>query len=107
MSLEINTSEIDFDPSVARWVDEYKRLKLEAAQIAEQIDIARSHIEAELGDHEIGTVAGQPVVRWSTVESERIDVKKLREVLPPQVLELVTKKSVAKRFTVLTGNEAY
>jgi hypothetical protein len=41
------------------------------------------------------------------VESERIDVKKLREVLPPQVLELVTKKSVAKRFTILTGNESF
>ena len=107
MSLEINPTEIDFDLSIARWVDEYKRLKLEAAQIAEQIDIARSHIEAALGDHEIGTVSGQPVVRWATVESERIDVKKLREVLPPQVLELVTKKSVAKRFTILTGNEAY
>ena len=107
MSLEINPLEIDFDPEVARWVAEYKRLKLEAAQIAEQIDIARSHIEAALGDHEIGTVAGQPVVRWSTVESERIDVKKLREVLPPQVLELVTKKSTARRFTILTGDEAF
>ena len=31
MSLEINPTEIDFDLSVARWVDEYKRLKLEAA----------------------------------------------------------------------------
>lgn len=107
MSLEINPTEIDFDLSIARWVDEYKRLKLEAAQIAEQIDIARSHIEAALGDHEIGTVAGQPVVRWATVESSRIDVTKLREVLPPQVLELVTKVSVAKRFTILTGNESY
>ena len=107
MSLEINPTEIDFDQSIARWVDEYKRLKLEAAQIAEQIDIARSHIEAALGDHEIGTVAGQPVVRWATVESSRIDVTKLREVLPPQVLDLVTKVSVAKRFTILTGNESY
>jgi len=107
VSLEINPLEIDFDPEIARWVEEYKRLKLEAAQIAEQVDIARSHIEAALGDHEIGTVAGQPVVRWATVESERIDVKKLREVLPPQVLDLVTKVSVAKRFTVLTGNESY
>jgi predicted phage-related endonuclease len=107
MSLEINPTEIDFDPEIARWVEEYKRLKVEASQVAEQIDIARSRIEAALGDHEIGTVAGQPVVRWATVESERIDVKKLREVLPPQVLELVTKKSVAKRFTILTGNESY
>lgn len=107
MSLEINQTEIDFDPEVARWVAEYKRLKLEAAQIAEQIDVARSHIEAALGDHTIGTVAGQPVVRWAVVESERIDVKKLREVLPAQVLDLVTKKSTAKRFTILTGNESY
>lgn len=107
MSLEINPREIDFDPAVGFWVAEYKRLKLEAAQIAEQIDIARSHIEAALGDHEIGTVAGQPVVRWATVEYERIDVKKLREVLPPQVLELVTKKSTARRFTILTGDEAF
>jgi len=107
VSLEINPLEIDFDPEIARWVEEYKRLKLEAAQIAEQVDIARSHIEAALGDHEIGTVAGQPVVRWATVESERIDVKKLREVLPPQVLDVVTKRSLSRRFTVLTGNESY
>lgn len=105
MSLEINSQEIDFDPEVARWVGEYKRLKLEAAAIAEQIDIARSHIEAGLGDHTVGTINGEPVVRWSTVESERIDIKKAREVLPPQVLELLTKKSIAKRFQVLTGNE--
>jgi len=107
VSLEINPLEIDFDPEIARWVEEYKRLKLEAAQIAEQVDIARSHIEAALGDHEIGTVAGQPVVRWAIVESERIDVKKLREVLPPQVLDVVTKRSLSRRFTVLTGNESY
>jgi predicted phage-related endonuclease len=107
MSLEINPLEIDFDPAVARWVDEYKRLKLEAAQIAEQIDIARSHIEAALGSHEIGTVNGQPVVRWAVVESERIDVKKLREILPQQALDVVTKRSLSRRFTVLTGNETY
>jgi len=107
VSVEINNIEIDFDPEIARWVDEYKRLKLEAAQIAEQIDIARSHIEAALGSHEIGTVAGQPVVRWATVESERIDVKKLREILPQQALDVVTKRTLSRRFTVLTGNETY
>jgi len=107
VSLEINPLEIDFDAEVARWVAEYKRLKLEAAQIAEQVDIARSHIEAALGSHEIGTVNGQPVVRWSTVESERIDVKKLREILPPQALDVVTKRSVSRRFTILTGDEAF
>jgi predicted phage-related endonuclease len=107
VSLEINPTEIDFDPEIARWVAEYKRLKLEAAQIAEQVDIARSHIEAALGHHEIGTVNGQPVVRWAIVESERIDVKKLREILPQQALDVVTKRSLSRRFTVLTGNETY
>ena len=107
MSLEVNQTEIDFDPAVAHWVAEYRRLKLQASQIAEQLDVARSHIEAALGDHEIGTVNGAPVVRYAVIESERIDTKKLREVLPPQVLELVTVKSQSRRFTVLTGQEAY
>lgn len=107
MSLQINQDTIDFDPEVTRWVNEYKRLKLAAAELAEAIDVARSHIEAGLGDATVGTVNGEPVVRWSNVESERIDVKKAREILPAQVLELLTKKSTARRFQVLTGNEVY
>jgi len=46
-------------------------------------------------------------VRYALIESERIDTKKLREVLPPQVLDLVTVKSQSRRFTVLTGEEQY
>lgn len=107
MSLEINQQEVDFDPAVAAWVEQYKQLKAKAAEIAEQIDVARSHIESALGDHAIGTVNGQPVVRFAQVESERLDVKKAREVLPPQVLELLMVKSVSRRFTILTGNESY
>jgi predicted phage-related endonuclease len=107
MSLEVNHTEIDFDPAVAVWVKEYRRLKAELAVINEQIDVARSHIEAALGDHTVGTINGAPVVRYALIESERIDTKKLREVLPPQVLDLVTVKSQSRRFTVLTGEEQY
>jgi hypothetical protein len=35
MSLQINQDTIDFDPEVTRWVNEYKRLKLVAAELAD------------------------------------------------------------------------
>jgi hypothetical protein len=44
-------------------------------------------------------------VRFSIVESERLDVKKAREVLPAQVLELLLKKSQSRRFVVLEDGE--
>lgn len=101
MSIQHDADTVDFDRSVAYWVDELRKIRAEKAKLAEAEDIARQHIEAALGDATIGYVNGVPAVRWSVVESERLDVKKAREVLPEQVLNLLMRKQTTRRFSLL------
>jgi len=101
MSTQHSQDLVEFDAQVAHWISEYRRLKREIARINEAIDIARAHIESALGEASLGLVNGAPAVRFSIVESERLDIKKAREVLPAQVLELLLKKSQSRRFVVL------
>ena len=107
MSLQINPEEIDFDPAVAADIARLRRVKAEIGELQEQADILTERIKAALGDAIIGTVNGAPVVKWSIVESSRLDIKKAREVLPTQVLDLLEVKSQSRRFTLLDGGEQW
>ena len=107
MSLQINQEEVDFDPAVARWVEEYRACKAEIKAIEERLDIARSNIEAALGDANTGLVNGQPVVRWMPAKRESIDIKAAKELLPPQVLDVLLRVTESRRFTLLTGQETW
>ena len=40
-------------------------------------------------------------MRWTTVTSNRFDVKRAKEILPEQVLDLLNVQSTARRFTVV------
>ena len=107
MSTQISPEIVDFDPSIAHWVEQYRQAKIEIAKLSEHADIARANIEAALGDSQIGTVNGAPVVRWKAVESSRLDVRKAREILPEQVLDLLLVKSSSRRFTLVDPEEVY
>jgi predicted phage-related endonuclease len=107
MSVQITPEIVDFDPAVAHWVEQYRQAKNEISKLTEQADIARSHIEAALGQAEIGTVQGNPVVRWKSVQSTRLDVKKAREILPEQVLDILMVKSDSRRFILVDPDEVY
>ena len=107
MSLQINPEEIDFDPAVAADIARLRRVKAEIGELQEQADIFTERIKSALGDAIIGTVNGAPVVKWSIVESSRLDIKKAREVLPTQVLDLLEVKSQSRRFTLLDGGEQW
>jgi hypothetical protein len=107
MSLQINPEEIDFDPAVAANLSRLRRVKAEIGELQEQADILTEQIKSAMGDALIGTVNGAPAVRWTTVESTRFDVKKAREVLPQQVIDLLEIKSQSRRFTLLDGGEQW
>lgn len=107
MSLQINPEEIDFDPGVAADLTRLRRLKAEIGELQEQADILTERIKSAMGDALVGTVNGAPAVRWSTVESTRFDVKKAREILPEQVIDLLEVKSQSRRFTLLDGGEQW
>ena len=107
MSLQINQEEVDFDPAIAGLIARLRRLKAEIGELQEQADILTEQIKSAMGDAVTGTVNGAPAVRWSVVESTRFDVKKAREILPAQVIELLETKAQTRRFQLLDGGETW
>ena len=69
--------------------------------LEEKLDICRAHIENAMGDAETGFLNNQPVVRWSQVTTNRFDTTRAKEMLPPQVVELLTTQTTSRRFTIV------
>jgi predicted phage-related endonuclease len=99
--MEIEKGVVAFDQDIANWVAQYRSALEKVKEWQEIADIARSHIENALGDSEVGLWQGRPVVRYSTVESTRFDTKKAKEVLPPELVNLLVTTSTHRRFTIV------
>lgn len=107
MSTQINPQEIDFDPEIGNLISQLRKVKNEIATLQEVADLLTERIKSAMGDAVTGTLHGQPVVRWTVVESKRFDTKKAREVLPQQVIDLLEIRSQSRRFTLLDGSETW
>ena len=105
MSVEIGKGAVDFDDNIAMWLQQYRHALTKIKEWEEVGDVARSHIEAALGENEIGIYEGQEVVKFSSVTSTRFDVKRAKEILPPQVLDLLNVQSTHRRFTLVSQDE--
>ena len=105
MSVEIETGIVAFDDATAQWLKQYRDALIRIKEWQEVADIARSHLESALGDAETGIYQGQSVVRWTSVESSRFDVKKAREILPENVVDLLQTTSTSRRFTLVNQDE--
>jgi len=105
MSTEIEKGVIDFDESIAMWLEQYRAALAKIKEWEEVADVARSHIEAALGDAEVGLYKGQQVVRYSTVTSTRFDVKRAKELLPAQVLDVLQVQTNSRRFTLVNQDQ--
>ena len=101
MSTQINTQMVDLDPSASAFLTAYIEAKAKVKEWTEKADIAAEQVKAALGDAEIGLVNGKEAVRWTIVESHRIDTKKIREMLPPEMVEKLEVLSVSRRFTIV------
>lgn len=91
---------------LAAWVAAYKAAVGNAKGWQEVADRAKQHITTALdkADAEIGTVNGEPAVRWTVVESSRLNTKKLRAE-HPQLVDQFTAPSSSRRFTLVeTGD---
>jgi len=105
MSTEIEKGVIDFDESIAMWLEQYRSALAKIKEWEEVADVARSHIEAALGDAEVGLYKGQQVVRFTTVTSTRFDVKRAKELLPQQVLDVLQVQTNSRRFTLVNQDQ--
>jgi predicted phage-related endonuclease len=92
--------EIELD-ALANWVLHLKQLRADRAQLDEQIEMAENQIKDALGDAEVGTIGGEPVIRWSHVVSNRFDQKAAKALLTDDQVAACTKPSESRRFTIV------
>ena len=93
-------SEKEID-ELLNWLILLKGLRADRADIDMQIEVAEGQIKDALGDAEIGTINGAPVVRWSYVVSNRFDQKAAKELLTAEQVAACTKPSESRRFTIV------
>jgi len=92
--------QIEID-SLTNWVLMLKQLKADRAEIDEQIEVAENQIKDALGDAEIGTIGGEPVIKWTHVVSHRFDQSAAKELLTDDQVAACTKPSEFRRFTIV------
>ena len=93
------TTTRDLD-DLAGWVTVLREATKEKKRAEEVIAQAREKIEDALGDAEVGTVAGAPVVRWTFVRSERFDQKKAKALLGDDAAACIV-PTESRRFTLV------
>lgn len=101
MSMQIEKGVVILDDNTAQWLKQYREALAKIKEWQEVADIARSHLENALGDCEEAMHNGSTVIRWTQVESKRFDTKRAREILPPQVIELLEVVQHTRRFSVV------
>lgn len=101
MSMQVEKGVVVLDDNTAQWLKQYREALSKIKEWQEIADIARSHLEIALGDCEEGLHNGQPVVRWTQIESKRFDTKRAREILPPQVIEMLEVVQHSRRFSLV------
>ena len=92
---------VDLDPAASAFLSAYIEAKAKIKEWQEKADIAQEQVKSALGDAEVGLVNGKEAVRWTTVESSRIDTKKIRELLPEDLVAKLETTLVTRRFTIV------
>jgi predicted phage-related endonuclease len=102
MSTQINLEMVDFDPAVAAFVTALIEAKAKIKEWETRADEYEQIIKAALGESSVGLINGREAVRWTAVETSRIDTKKVQELLPKELVDRFRVTTQSKRFTVVT-----
>jgi hypothetical protein len=94
------SAEVELD-ALVNWVVHLKQLRQDRNMIDEQIELAEGHIKDALGDAEIGTLNGEPIVKWTHVITNRFDQKAAKALLTDDQVAACTKPSESRRFTIV------
>ena len=80
---------------VAAWLEEYKRLQAEKKTLEERMEIARAHVELALGENQLGSINGVPVVKYAFSARNTFDQTKAKKLLTDeQIAECITTTQV-------------
>lgn len=78
-------------------VEAYRLAKQEEKAAAADAQALANQLEALLGTAELGLYGGRPIVTWKRVQSERVDLKALREE-HPKLVRRYTRTETARRL---------
>jgi len=81
-------------------VEILRMVKQKKAELKELEEMARSAVEAALGDEEWGEVDGEPAIHWSSFKRNALNQKAIQEN-EPDIAALYTTTSVVRRFEIL------
>ena len=98
-------SSVELPVDMAGWLELYKKTQAEIKVLEEKAATAKEKIQEALGENEIGTLDGSPVVRWTKVTSTRLDLRKAKEVLAPAILGFLSTETTSRRFTIVETDE--
>ena len=90
--------------ALAGWLDMLREATTRTAEIEETIKACRDKIEAALGESEIGTIRGMPVVSWKWVKSNRLDQTLAKEMLTAEQLAACMTETTMRRFVVVSND---
>jgi hypothetical protein len=95
-----NMKQVELD-TLTTYVWALKQLRADRADIDAQIEMAENQIKDHMADAEVGTVGGEPVIKWTHVISQRFDQKAAKELLTDDQVAACTKPSESRRFTIV------
>lgn len=90
--------------NLAGWLDMLREATTRKAENEETIKACRDKIEAALGESEIGTIRGMPVVSWKWVKSNRLDQTLAKEMLTAEQLAACMTETTMRRFVVVSND---
>jgi len=92
---------MELDQNARHWLDAYVDIGRRIADLTEQREQARANLEQALGADTEGTVDGRRVVTWTPTTAIRIDAKKVKALLPPELLQAVQTESTSRRLVIV------
>ena len=90
--------------NLAGWLDLLREATHRKGIEDEQIKVCRAKIEEALGESEIGTIRGMPVVSWKWVKSNRLDQTLAKEMLTAEQLAACMTETTMRRFVVVSND---
>lgn len=86
---------------IAGFIEAYRIVDAKIKEYAEMRESLRKRIEETMGQNDLGTVHGRPVVRWTRFTVRRMNTKLVAERFGPEQLSDCYIESESSRFSVL------
>lgn len=101
MSIQINPQMVDLDQTAGAFLLAYIEAKAKVKEWSEKADLAAEQVKAAMGESEIGLVNGKERIHWTTYETTRVDLTKLRESFSAEDIAKVQTTTTARRFVII------